>query len=92
MAVTIVYFVACLTLTRGEVWTWVEDKPSVDVPDRLTSGSGALPVCVASHVMVTTCRFYRGSNRGVLHTVRHLSSGRAHAGRKRRGGSHGPHS
>ncbi|MQL78706.1 hypothetical protein Taro_011149 [Colocasia esculenta] len=51
------------TLTRVEVWTWVADKMSVDTPDRLTSG-GVLPICVASRVVVTTCRFYGVSDRG----------------------------
>ncbi|MQL68166.1 hypothetical protein Taro_000493 [Colocasia esculenta] len=52
---------------------------------------GVLPVCVAIRVVVTSCRFYSVSDRGVLHTVvRLLSSGKARAERRRWGGSRGP--
>ncbi|MQL96973.1 hypothetical protein Taro_029655 [Colocasia esculenta] len=65
-----------------EVWTWVEDKTLVDAPDRLTSGNsasclgGVLPVCVASRVVVTSCRFYEVSDRGVF-PYRATAAGRA---------------
>ncbi|MQM01484.1 hypothetical protein Taro_034240 [Colocasia esculenta] len=36
---------------------------------RCRLASKVLPVCVASHVVVTTCRFYGVSNRGVLRIV-----------------------
>ncbi|MQM14842.1 hypothetical protein Taro_047777 [Colocasia esculenta] len=49
---------------------------------------GVLPICVASRVVVTTCRFYGVSDRGVLLTVGEiLNSDRACAGWRRRGGA-----
>ncbi|MQM12082.1 hypothetical protein Taro_044995 [Colocasia esculenta] len=47
---------------------------------------GVPSICVASRVVVTT------SCRTEFSTVRLLSSGRTRAGRRRRGGSRGPHS
>ncbi|MQL96509.1 hypothetical protein Taro_029187 [Colocasia esculenta] len=60
-------------------WTHLTSRPVI---------AGFRHVCVASRVVVTTCRFYAVSDYGVLHTiVRLLSSGRARGGQRRRGGS-----
>ncbi|MQL99818.1 hypothetical protein Taro_032548 [Colocasia esculenta] len=90
MCATLGEAVAKTTALDRETWQPQQQQHQGGVSSRSSPyprpTGGVLPVCVASHVVVTTCKFYGVSDHGVLHTIGETSQQRQDARRAKETG------